>query len=195
MSRTVLAAVGILLLFSGMAAVAVDADYVGNSQCKICHNKKDEGEIWNTWKSKPHASAFNRLGTPEAKAVAEKAGVTTPPQEAPECLRCHVTAFDAKADPHVPAKISMSDGVQCESCHGPASLHVKDGQARKMKKDETVDMSAHIIRPNEQTCVKCHNSENPTWDPNRYTTESGQKVGFDFQQAWKKVEHKIPEKK
>lgn len=194
MSKTWILVLAISISIGGAAAFAEDADYVSNKQCKICHNKKSEGEIWTVWSKQKHAKAYETLGTPEAKQFAEKAGVTGSPQEAPECLRCHVTGYDAEKDPHVPAKIDKQDGVQCESCHGPASLHIKDGKARKMKKDMSVDISAHIVRPDKKTCVKCHNEESPTWDPNKFTLADGTKAGFDFDQAWEKIKHGIPEK-
>jgi len=177
------------MAFMGSLAYAQEAEYVGNAQCKMCHNKKDEGEIWTKWNDGPHAKAFEKLGTPEAKAAAEKAGVTGSPQDAPECLSCHVTAFSK--DKPLPAKITKENGVQCESCHGPASLHVQDGKAKMMKKDDTVDMAAHIKKGDEATCRTCHNEKSPTWNPERYTTKDGAKVGFDYEQAWKKIEHKI----
>ena len=196
MSRVFPAIVAALLCLAWTGAVmAVEADYVGNSQCKMCHNKKEEGEIWTVWSTKAHAKAYERLASPEAKAIGEKKGLAKPPQESPECLRCHVTAYDQAKKPPVPAKINMSDGVQCETCHGPASLHVQDGKAFKLKKDTSVNMAAHIKRGDEATCRKCHNEESPTWNPEKYSLEDGSKTGFDFKMAWKKIEHKLPDKK
>ena len=174
------------------AALAQDADYVGNSKCKMCHNKKADGAIWTAWSTMAHAKALETLKGEEAKAIAEKAGLEKPAFESPECLRCHVTGYDAKKDPPVPAKVKAEQGVQCESCHGPASAHVKDGQAFKMKKDTTVVMSAHITRPTAKSCLTCHNEESPTWNAEKYTLKDGAKTGFDFEQAWKKIHHGIP---
>ena len=171
------------------AVFAQDADYVSNSKCKICHNKKGEGEIWNVWSTMSHAKAHETLKGDAAKAIAEKLGLEKPADESPQCLRCHVTAHDAKKDPPIPEKLKAENGVQCESCHGPASAHVKDGQAFKMKTDKSVDMSAHIVRPTGKTCLACHNDESPTWNPEKYALEDGAKVGFDFEQAWKKIKH------
>ena len=187
---TLLACLAVMVV---LAPVAQAADYVGNSKCKMCHKKADEGEIYNKWKAASHSKAFETLKSDAAKAAAKEAGVEKPPHEAPECLSCHVTAFDAKSDPHVPDKIKIEDGVQCEACHGPASDHVKDGQARKMKKDESVDPTKSIGHPDVKVCVTCHNDKSPTWNPERYTLDDGSKVGFDFKQAWKKIEHKKPE--
>lgn len=191
---TILTVAVCMAAFCG-AALAADAEYVGNSQCKICHNTKEMGEIWTVWSNQKHSKAYDRLASPEAIAVGQKKGLAKPPQESPECLKCHVTAYDASKTPPVPVKIAMKDGVQCETCHGPGSLHVADGKAKKMKKDESIVMSAHIKRGDEATCRKCHNEESPTWNPEKYTLKDGSKAGFDFEQAWKQVQHGIPEKK
>jgi hypothetical protein len=184
--------VGVSLAFTG-SAFAQEAAYVGNGQCKICHNKKEEGEQWSKWKASGHAKAIETLSTDAAKAAAKKKGVSKPPAEAPECLKCHVTAYDA-AKGAAPEKIVATDGVQCESCHGPASLHAADGKKFKSG-DKTVKMGAHIILGDEKVCVKCHNEESPTWNPERYTTADGKKVGFDFKQADAKIAHANPTKK
>ena len=98
------------------AALAQDADYVSNSKCKMCHNKKADGAIWTAWSAMAHAKALETLKGEEAKAIAEKAGLEKPAFESPECLRCHVTGYDAKKDPPVPAKLKSEQGIQCESC-------------------------------------------------------------------------------
>ena len=185
-------AIGVTFALVG-SAFAQEATYVGNGQCKICHNKKEEGEQWTKWKAMTHAKAFETLSTDAAKAAAQKKGVAKPPAEAPECLKCHVTAFDA-AKGAAPEKIVKEDGIQCESCHGPASLHTADGKKFKSG-DKTVVMSAHIVRPDEKTCVKCHNEESASWNPERYTLPDGKKAGFDFKQAVAKIEHLNPLKK
>ena len=164
------------------SAFAQEATYVGNSQCKICHNKKDEGEQWNKWKAEMHPKAFETLSTDAAKAAAAKKNVTKAPAEAPECLKCHVTGYDA-AKGAAPEKINAADGIQCESCHGPASLHTADGKKFKSG-DKSVNMAAHIVaKPDEAVCKKCHNPESPTAKP------------FDFKTASEKVSHPNPAKK
>jgi hypothetical protein len=56
-------------------------------------------------------------------------------------------------------------------------------------------MAVHQTRPKEDTCKKCHNEESPNWDPQRYTLADGKRVGFDFKQAWQKIDHSNPQKK
>lgn len=170
-----------------------EAEFVGQKDCKMCHNKKPEGAQWTVWKSMKHANAFATLQGEKALEVAKRLGLEKPPSESEKCLRCHVTAYDVETK-SVPAKIKFEDSVQCESCHGPASLHLPDGKAVMFKKDDSVDISAHISRPTEETCLQCHNSDNPNWDPERYTAEDGKKVGFDFKWAYAQISHLNPKK-
>lgn len=167
--------------------------YVGNSQCKVCHNNAKEGAQWDKWHSVHHPKALEILKGDEAKAVAEKAGLTTPPAESPECLKCHVTGYDPVAKA-APAKINMADGVQCESCHGPASEHLKDAKVLKFTpaKIAEIDIMAHHLEATEATCRGCHNDTSPTWKADRYTLENGEKSGFDYKQAYEKIAHDYP---
>lgn len=169
-------------------------EYVGNTQCKVCHNSKEEGQQWTVWKGMEHAKAFQTLASDKAKEAAKAKGLTKPPQESPECLRCHVTGYDV-AKAAAPAKIKPEDGVQCESCHGPSSAHLKDGQTLKFHKDQVgqIDIKANRVAIDENICKGCHNADSPTWNPEKYTLENGQKVGFDFKQASAKIAHKWPE--
>lgn len=190
------AATPLILAQSGVsAAFPDDAEFIGNSQCKVCHNSKAEGEQWNVWKDMGHANAYEVLKTDEAKAAAEAAGVTGDPAEAAECLQCHVTGYDVESQ-SAPAKIKLADGIQCETCHGPSSLHAEDGKKLKFSsgKSADIDVTANLATISEATCLQCHNEKSATWDPERYTKADGTKVGFDFEQAKEKVSHANPKK-
>lgn len=176
----------------GAAVQAQGEDLAGHSSCKVCHNKSAEGEQWNKWSKEKHALAFKTLETDEANAIAKEQGLTVPAAEAPECLRCHVTAYEKGKE--LPAKIKMADGVQCESCHGPSADHVADAKKALLKKDESIDLSAGRTPPGAEVCEVCHNPESPTWDPERFTREDGTKAGFDFEAAWKMIAHPNPQK-
>lgn len=169
------------------------AKYVGSQACKMCHADKAAGEQYNLWKDSKHAKAYESLLTDKAKEMAAKAKVETPPAESPECLRCHTTGYD-KAAKSSPAGVTAKDGVTCEQCHGPGSLHQKDGTEIKFKKATDVKIGAHVIQPDAKVCEKCHNSESPTWNPEKYTLADGKKAGFDFEQANKATAHYIPDK-
>lgn len=172
------------------------AEYVGNSKCKMCHNKKTEGEVWNKWKAMSHAKAFETLRGDKAIAIGKERGLEKPPHESPECLECHVTGYDVK-EKAAPTTIKPEDSIQCESCHGPASLHVAAAKKATMSKDASIDPKTAIVKPDEKVCLKCHNDKNPTWNPEKYTLkdEDGKetgKAGFDFKQAWEKIKHGKP---
>ena len=190
--RAAAMAIALSLCFAGISAAEDKADFIGNLKCKMCHKKAATGDQWTKWQSMKHAKAYKTLLTDEAKAVAAKAGVTKAPNEAPECLVCHVTSYDAKTG-KVHAKIKKEEGVQCETCHGPASIHPKDGM--KFKMDPKIDLSAHIKRGDADMCKKCHNEKSPSWNPERYTLKDGTKTGFDFEQAYKKIAHDNPKNK
>lgn len=171
-------------------AFAQDATYIGESQCKVCHSKADTGNQYAKWTAEKHSKAFESLKSEKAVEVAKKAGVTKPPSEAPECLKCHVTAFDGTK---VPEKIDMAKGVQCEVCHGPGSAHKAEG-LKAMKKDPAAKVAESIKKGDAETCKQCHNKDNPTYNPERYTLKDGTKADFDYEQALAKIAHPNPKK-
>jgi hypothetical protein len=196
MTRTLTTAItGALLLLatlSNEATAQAKKDFVGNAKCKLCHSKPAKGAQFTKWKEMDHAKALQTLSTEEAIAVGQRVGLATPPAESPECLKCHVTSYDVeKKAAH--AKIKPADGIQCESCHGPASQHLLDGRAVMLKKGDGVDLSKGIILPTEKSCLECHNDTSPTWKADRYTLEDGKKSGFDFKQAHAKIAHPNPQ--
>lgn len=176
-----------------LAATEAEPTYVESNKCKLCHNKPDEGAQYNVWKEMRHAQAFETLLGDRAIAVAKEQGVQALPSEAMECLQCHVTGYDVKTKSH-PSQLKKESGVQCATCHGPGSAHMEDGKKLRMDQDADVDVSANILRPDRNTCVTCHNEKNPTWNPDKYTLESGDKAGFDFEQAVAIIEHRNPKK-
>jgi len=185
------------VLMVGNVTYAADtnggAHYAGVSQCKVCHNKPSTGAQYTKWTQMKHAKAYETLKTDKAKAIAEKRGIKVAPNEAPECLKCHVTGYDVKTK-SAPDNIKIEDGIQCETCHGPASNHIKDGKTLMFQPNKagSIDLLAHLQLPTADTCKQCHNPESPTWNPEQFTTKDGKKVGFDFDQAKKIIAHPDP---
>ena len=171
----------LLLAFSGLS-MAKEAQYIGSKKCKMCHVSKKRGAQYTKWAAGPHAKAFATLATDEAKAVAKKAGVNGDPQKAPECLKCHVTGFDAPASAKA-ASFDQSEGVGCEACHGPGSLY-KSMKVMKALAAGTQDpKEVGYVKPGKETCVTCHNEKSPTYKP------------FNFDERWKQIAHPVPEAK
>ena len=165
-------------------------EFVGNKTCKLCHNREDYGGQWSIWHNSPHARAYETLFNEESLQIAKDRGMDVAPSESADCLRCHVSAYD-RTSQTVPVAFAMTEGVQCESCHGPGSLHVADGRHRWINGDTSVDTLANIIRPDGRACNQCHRRQSPTWDPERYELPGGRTTGFDFQQAFAKIAHPL----
>ncbi len=113
----VLTAALIMVLAFAFSAQGADHKYVGAGKCKVCHMSKKKGAQFGAWQASGHAKAFETLGTEASREVAAKAGVKGNPQEAAQCLSCHVTGHDATAEQKV-SKYDAAEGVTCESCHG-----------------------------------------------------------------------------
>ncbi len=169
----------LLFIAQLQSAVAEEAQYVGTKKCKMCHMSKKRGDQFGIWSASLHAKAFETLGTDEAKAVAKKAGVSGDPQKAAQCLECHVTGFKAPASAKA-ATFSETEGVGCETCHGPGSLY-KTMKVMKALAAGTQDAKAvSFLKAGKETCLQCHNKKSPTYKP------------FDFEASWKKIAHPVP---
>ncbi len=107
------------------------ARYVGVPVCTECHRGPTIGYQYSVWRAGPHARAFASLSTPAAFEMAREAGLEDEPQQSRSCLKCHATgATDGVGHRETS---SLTDGVGCESCHGPGTRFVS-----------------------EATCVPCH---------------------------------------
>lgn len=154
--------------------------YVGSKKCKMCHNSKKSGGQYKIWLGTAHAKAFDVLASEEAKAVAKKKGIADP-QKSDQCLSCHVTGYGKDASMFA-ASFKQTEGVGCESCHGPGSVYksmriMKGIAAGKM---QAADYS--LVIPDEKQCVTCHNEKSPTYK------------AFDFKTFWAKIAHPTPKK-
>ena len=103
--------------------------HVGVATCggTTCHGRseadgkivrQDELLIWQD-ESNPsgaHSRAWRVLTEPRSRAIAQRLGIGEA-ASAPMCLGCHATPAGGARG----ARFQTSDGVGCESCHGPAS--------------------------------------------------------------------------
>lgn len=184
---TVCVAAGLIVAANGGADEARDASlYVGVKACKMCHKGESKGDQFGKWEASHHAKAYAMLAGEEAKAVAAKLGIDNP-QTSGKCLQCHSTAYNWTEEKKTDA-IPVEEGVSCESCHGPGKNYKT--MATMKSRDESV--KGGMIYPADKSCERCHNDKAPTWNPERYTTKDGKKVGFDVEQAFKKIEHPNP---
>lgn len=153
-------------------------NYVGAEVCGLCHKTEKQGNQLKTWQNSLHSQAFNTLLTDKANKIARDKGFPKSAAQTPECLKCHATGYDLPTE-RMGSKFNVTDGVQCETCHGPGSeyrsLHI-------MKNRELSEKNGLFIPDSkEEFCKGCHNEESPTF------------VSFDFEKAWGEISHPVPE--
>jgi len=192
----------IIFCFCGTTLSMATNRFVGASKCKSCHKKEKVGAQYVIWSKGKHVKAFDTLGTPKAIALAKKIGINTAPQKEKACLICHVKSqYDENGKEH-PAtlylkKYKISDGVQCEDCHGSGRKYAmlktmkkityKEGGAAK----SVTAKNTGLLFPDENTCKQCHVAEikmggvvykNPSFKD------------FDFSKRIQEIQHPIPRK-
>jgi hypothetical protein len=121
------------------------------------------------------------LASEAALAIAKEKKIADP-QKAPECLKCHVTAFPVMAD-LANQKITLEEGISCESCHGPGSGYDNKKAKDALAAGTATAASIGLLEANEKTCLGCHNQESPTFKE------------FKYEEAVKKIAHPIPKPK
>jgi hypothetical protein len=165
-----------VLAFTGHAG---DTKYIGAKTCSMCHKAGKGGTAFAVWEKTAHAKAYQTLLGDAAKKFATEKGLKVPPNEAPECLKCHVTGGGAAKN--VEATFKKEEGVTCEACHGAASAY----KIIHSKGDLAKNKEAGMIIPDKtgKTCETCHNAGSPTFK------------GFKYAEMWAKIEHGLPPKK
>lgn len=164
--------------------------YVGIKKCKTCHAKELYGDQVSPWREGKHSKAYESLGSKKALQYARDRGIGGSPQEAGDCLKCHVTGHDVDAR-LIKFELDREDGIQCESCHGPGA----DYRKRSTMSDRDEAMRNGMVLQSEEVCVTCHNDESPAWNSKRYTRADGNHSGFDYEQAKEAIAHPIPEER
>ena len=167
--------VSLALLIAGIAS-AQNFRYVGADNCKDCHNKPANGAQYDHWVSDPHSQALKVLSSEKATEFAKQNGIADATKEA-KCLQCHST-YDA-APANLRNGIKADEGVSCEGCHGAGSSY----RTPAIMKNRNLAVRQGLILQTEESCVRCHNPENPFHK------------GFDFATAFEKAAHPDPTRK
>jgi hypothetical protein len=160
---------GLLLLVSSVLAFAQPSEpnkFNGPGSCAspACHGsvelrsetpvQQNEYSIWVV-KDK-HARAFSVLSNDVAKRISRLMDLKQPDME-PRCLGCH--ALNAKDTERAETFRDISDGVSCESCHGPASGWLGRHTEKDWKHEESVKLGMKDLRDpanRAENCLRCH---------------------------------------
>ncbi|MGB3712620.1 MAG: cytochrome c family protein [Erythrobacter sp.] len=152
------------------AAIALgNGTFEGVASCagSTCHGRaegngavvrQDEIATWQepSSASGAHARAYAVLGSRRGQQITRSLGLGDA-QQAPECLGCHATF--APASQRGP-RFQLSDGVGCESCHGPAggawlaSHYARPATHASNIADGLVPLERPQVRAN--VCLDCH---------------------------------------
>jgi len=145
------------------------ASFLGAGSCSAsaCHNANfahgEVGSEYTTWITRdPHARAYEVLFLDRSKRIQQILKRNVPAHEDQRCLRCHVAPdFDINNAP-TDAPYFKTDGVSCESCHGPAkhwlSVHYLDGWRKKTaaEKKRLGMNDTRSLSGRAQLCATCH---------------------------------------
>ncbi len=164
--------------FTSSNGPAGDFKYIGVDKCAgACHKGDSKGKQLEIWQDSKHSQAYKVLQTPEADKIAQDKGFTTPAAETPACLKCHVLGKDI-VEAELDATFDKTQGVQCETCHGPGSEYKK---LTIMKdKQKAIENGLIIHTEKEAFCTTCHNSDSPTFK------------SFNYDESWAKIQHTDP---
>ena len=97
------------------------AAFVGDAGCAACH----QAEL-NVWQKTGHAKAYNALAVVAKHPKGRNFDG--------ECIVCHTVGYEYKTGYLNPKATPNLMNVQCEACHGPASLHVDEETANLTKR-------------------------------------------------------------
>ncbi len=136
------------------------ACYVGRSVCLQCHKSPDTtghgGGLCTLEPIPLHDHSYEALQKPKAEHIAALSSVPDVPTQSRICLYCHATAAD-EGPRWTTDTFRTADGVQCEACHGPGSLHVRSAaQSENADRSPGVRRNALIQRGDRQSCERCH---------------------------------------
>jgi hypothetical protein len=149
--------IALALVLFGLPFIAYSAeDYVGVKKCKMCHMK-----IYKSWEQTSHAKVFEVLKPGAATEAKQTAGLDPQKDYTQDktCIGCHTTGSVDQP------------GIQCEACHGPgkaySSAKIMNRKKWKADPDKQKEMAAHAglnAKPDEKTCMTCHNDTSPTYN-------------------------------
>ncbi|MFH1108163.1 MAG: beta-propeller fold lactonase family protein [Planctomycetota bacterium] len=153
-----------LVAFGGAEPLPGDSGefalFVGRSVCLQCHSSPDaNGGAASVCTLEPiplHDHSYEALQKPTAEHIAALSGVPDVPTQSRICLYCHATAAD-EGPRWTTDAFRTADGVQCEACHGPGSLHVRSAAGSEYaNRSRAVPGNALIQRGDRQSCERCH---------------------------------------
>jgi hypothetical protein len=160
-----------------LAVPGVVPTYVGTEKCKKCHDA-----AYTVWEKSKHSHAYESL--------VKRAPPPALRQYDAECIVCHTVGFGYESGYRTERDTPHLKNVGCESCHGPASEHIRSevGKVEETKKlwravlnpwkakpGETAEQKTQRQLRIDKFCSECHDIDND--------------VHFKFEKRWPDVAH------
>ncbi len=147
-------------------AAAQQPQYTGPGSCSssACHGgiqpKLDtniQQNEYSTWiVQDKHAKAFEVLGNAQSQRIARNLGLKNRADAESRCLACHALAVPAEKRART---FDLSEGVSCESCHGPASAWLGPHTSRGWTHERSVQLGMYDTKDlgkRTEKCLSCH---------------------------------------
>src|SRR6516225_4668578 len=163
---------GAVLLYALAAAGSSATDtnqpvkYIGPGSCAAtsCHGSvkpvagsrvlQNEYSIWIV--QDKHSRAYQALTGEVGERMARILKLNAKAAESAKCLACHALYTTPEQRGRA---FEISEGVSCESCHGPASAWLGPHTARAWPHEKSVALGMYDTRgliPRTQKCLQCH---------------------------------------
>jgi hypothetical protein len=159
--------IALIAFVSIISLFSQESTYVGVGKCKTCHKSEKRGKQFPIWEESKHSKSFAALTSEEVKAKVPDA------PENPNCLKCHSPLYEKAPE-------LKEEGITCEVCHGPGSaykkLSIMKSREESVKNGLIIYDSLEAIKAQ---CLSCH--------------ENAHEKTFDFEAAWEKMKHPVPE--
>ncbi len=139
---------------------------VGTVNCasSTCHGSIEERSAtpvlqneYTTWlRQDPHTQAYAVLKNAQSQRIAKNLGLKQPAHEAKVCLDCH--SHNAPASQQGP-RFDITDGVNCEACHGPAEKWIKTHVEPKASHTKNIENGLYPTSDPyavAKLCTSCH---------------------------------------
>ncbi len=140
--------------------------YTGPGSCSAaaCHGSiqprtetrvnQNEYSVWVA--QDKHARAFSVLSSPLSQHIARNLGLQEKPESAAQCLNCHALDVPASQRAHT---FDLTDGVSCESCHGPAAAWLGEHTSRNWRHEQSLARGMYDTKDllhRQEKCLACH---------------------------------------
>jgi hypothetical protein len=140
-----------------------------------------EHNEYSTWlRLDKHANAWNLLHNADSQRIAKKLGLKKPAHEEKICLDCH--AHNPVPEQRGP-RFSVTDGVSCEACHGPAAQWVKSHTEADATHARNIADGLYPTsqpEPMARLCLSCHYGSEKKLVTHRLMGAGHPRLSFDL---------------